>query len=181
VRWLPLGIALVAICASIASFIVLLENPSRSGWWVFALNRGSYVLVLVAIALPLAVERRPTGGAWQAQIVAVAVSLAFAIVALVKLYTGSRSDVFPNAFAGADEWGSEASIVALGALALGLIGRRVATSAAWISFVAATCAAIGCAIYAISLEFSSKGVIWYEVAATAAALGGSAAARTRRR
>ena len=176
----PIVVAVVAVGASIASFIALIGS-SRTGWGIFALYRASEVLVFLAIAAALAVERRSTRGAWQGQIATAAVAIAFATVALVKFYSGSGSDVFPNMFARADEWVAEAAILALGALALGLIGRRVATSLVWVSCVTAAFVAVGCAIYAISLKGSSNADIWYEVALTAAALAGSAAARMHRR
>ena len=128
-RDFPFVVALVGVGASIASFIALME-VSSPGWGVVALQRVGVVLVALAVALALAVERRATAGAWQAQIAAAAVSVAFVIVALVKLYTGSSE------FGGLDQglnWAAEAQTVGLGALALGLIGLRVTTSASWIA------------------------------------------------
>lgn len=64
----------------------LINSPGRA---VIALEHVSLVLVSLSIALALAVERRATVGAWQAQIATAAVSLAFVVVALVKLYSAS--------------------------------------------------------------------------------------------
>ena len=166
-RYFPFVVALVGVGASIASFIALME-VSSPGWGVVALQRVGVVLVALAVALALAVERRATAGAWQAQIAAAAVSVAFVIDALVKLYMGSSE------FGGLDQglnWAAEAQTVGLGALALGLIGLRVTTSASWIAFLATVCATVGFSGYAISLELDTK----------AAALAGSAAARMHRR
>jgi hypothetical protein len=170
-------VAFVAVCASIVSFVVLLESSSP-GWGVVALNRVSEVLVALSIALALAVERRPAAGAWQAQVAAAAVSVAFAIVALVKLY--SASSILAGLNPGLN-WAEEASIVGTGALAFGLIGLRATASAAWIGFVAAGCVALGFAVYAVVLQPDAKAFVWYLVAGAAAALAGSAAARMERR
>jgi hypothetical protein len=173
-RDFPIVVAVVAVFASIASFIALMEISSP-GWGVSALEHGSVVLIALSIALALAVERRATAGAWQAQLAAAAVSIAFAIVALVKLYAASASGFGPGL-----AWASEAQTLGAGALALGLIGLRVTSSASWIAFLAAVCAAVGFAGYAISLQFDIKAFVWYLVAGTAAALAGSAAARMHR-
>jgi hypothetical protein len=175
---LSLVVAFVAVCASIGSFVAILESSS-SGWGVYALNRVSDVLVLLSIALALAVVRRATQGAWQAQIAAAAVALAFVIVALVKLYT-ARGTTFPNNFGQASNWAAEAAVVSLGALSFGLIGLRATTRAARICFIAAVCAAVGCVAYGISLKLSGNAFVWYSVAATPATLAGSAAARMLR-
>ena len=137
----------------------------------------SLVLVSLSIALALAVERRATVGAWQAQIATAAVSLAFVVVALVKLSSTSSA---AGSFQGLN-WANEAGIVGTGSLAFGLIGLRVTTSAGWIGFAAAVSVAVGCAGYAISLEPDARAFVWYLVAGTAAALAGSAAARMHRR
>jgi uncharacterized membrane protein YozB (DUF420 family) len=89
-RDFPLVVAFVGVCASIASFIALMEI-SAPGWGVVALEHWSAILIALSIALALAVERRATTGAWPAQIVAEAVSVAFAIVALVKVYSHSST------------------------------------------------------------------------------------------
>ena len=176
-RDFPFVVALVGVGASIASFIALME-VSSPGWGVVTLQRVCVVLVALTVALALAVERRATAGAWQAQIAAATVSVAFVIVALVKLYTG------PSKFGGFDQglnWAAEAQTVGLGALALGLIGLRVTTSASWIAFLATVCATVGFSGYAISLQLDAKAFVWYLVAGTAASLAGSAAARMHRR
>jgi len=173
----PLVVAFVAVCASIASFIALMEisSPGRA---VIVLEHASLVLVSLSIALALAVERRATFGARQAQLATAAIALAFVVVALVKLY--STSSAVGGSFKGL-AWADEAGIVGTGSLAFGLIGLRVTTSAGWIAFVAAVCVAFGCAGYAISLEPGTKAFVWYLVAGTAAALAGSAAARMNKR
>ena len=152
---------------------------SFPGWGVIALERSGVVLIALSIALALAVERRATAGAWQAQLAAAAVSIAFTIVALVKLY--SASSTLASGLGQGLSWASEAQTVGAGALALGLIGLRVTSSASWIAFLAAVCATVGFAGYAISLELDTKAFVWYLVAGTAAALAGSAAARMHRR
>lgn len=177
-RNFPIVVAVVGVCASIASFIALMETSSPV-WGVIALEHGSLILIALSIALALAVERRTTAGAWQAQLAAAAVSIAFAIVALVKLYSASSTSA--SGLGQGLSWASEAQTLGAGALALGLIGLRVTNSTSWIAFLAAVCAAVGSAGYAISLQFEIKAFVWYLVAGTAAALAGSAAARTHRR
>jgi hypothetical protein len=176
-RDVPFVVAFVAVCASIASFVALMEinSPGRA---VIALEHASLVLLSLSIAFALAVERRATAGAWQAQIAAAVVSVAFVVVSLVKLYSTSSTSVVSFQ---ALNWADEAGIVGTGALAFGLIGLRVTTSAGWTGFAAAVCVAVGCAGYAISLAPDTKAFVWYLVAGTAAALAGSAAARMHRR
>jgi hypothetical protein len=174
-RDLPIVVAFVGVCASIASFIALMEISSP-GWGVVALEHGSVVLIALSVALALAVQRRATAGAWQAQVAAAVVATAFAIVAIAKLYGSASSGLFQGL-----NWAEEAQIVATGALAFGLIGLRVASSAAWTAFLAAVCAAVGFAAYAISLQLDAKAFTWYLVAGTATALAGSAAARMHKR
>jgi hypothetical protein len=137
----------------------------------------SDVLVLLSIALALAIERRPTVAAWQAQLAAAVVALAFVIVALVKLYATSS---YVSGLVRADTWANEAAVVGLAAVAFGLIGPRNGVTSIRIGFVTAACAAIGCAAYAISLELDFKAFVWYSVAGTAASLAASAAARMPR-
>jgi len=173
---LPLVVAVLAVCASIAAFVALLTTSSP-GWGVIALNRVSDVLVLLSIALALAIERRPTVAAWQAQLAAAVVALAFVIVALVKLYATSS---YVSGLVRADTWANEAAVVGLAAVAFGLIGPRNGVTSIRIGFVTAACAAIGCAAYAISLELDFKAFVWYSVAGTAASLAASAAARMPR-
>jgi hypothetical protein len=173
---LSLGAAFVAVLTSIATFVALLATSSP-GWGVIALNRVSEVLVLLSVASALAVERRPIVGAWQAQIAAAAVAFAFVVVALAKLYAASSSF---SGFDRAETWAGEAAVVGLAALAFGLIGPRVRVSSVRLGFAAAALAALGCAAYAISLELGIKAFIWYSVAATAASLAASAAARMAR-
>ena len=177
-RDFPIVVAVVGVCASIASFIALMEISSP-GWGLIALEHGSVVLIALSIALALAIERRPTAGAWQVQVAAAAVSIAFAIVALVKLYSASSN--LDSGLGQGLNWASEAQTVGAGALALGLVGLRVTSSASRIAFLAAVCAAVGSAGYAISLQTEIKAFVWYLVAGTAAALAGSATARMHRR
>ncbi|PWU22363.1 MAG: hypothetical protein C5B48_10130 [Candidatus Rokuibacteriota bacterium] len=152
-----------------------ISSPGRG---VIVLGHVSLILVSLSIALALAVDRRPTLGAWQRQVVTAAISLAFVIVALAKLY--SASSTVGGSFQSVT-WADEAGIVGTGSLAFGLIGLRVRNSAGWIGFVAVVCGAVGCAGYAISLEPDTRAFVWYLVAGAAAALAGSAAARMHRR
>jgi hypothetical protein len=170
-RDLPFVVALVGVSASIASFVALMEVRS-AGQGVIALEHVSLVLIPLSIALALAVERRPTVGVRQAQVATAAVSLAFMIVALVKLYSASGIPI------DAVSWADEAGIAGSGALAFGLIGLRARLSAGWL--VGAVAMAAGCAGYAVSLQPDTKSFVWYLVAGAAAALAGSAAARMHR-
>src|SRR5689334_9078517 len=95
------------------------SSPDRT---LISLEHVSLILLPLSVAFALAVERRPTLGAWQAQMATGATSVAFVIVALVKLYsTASTTGVSFQAV----NWADEAVTVATGALAFGLIGIRV--------------------------------------------------------
>ena len=176
-RDFPLVAAVVGVCASIASFVALMEIRAP-GWGVVAVEHASGVLLGLAIALALAIKRRPTVGAWQFQIAAATVAVAFVIVAFVKTYSPSS---VASSIGGGLDWASEAQTVGLAALAFGLIGLRVASRVSWIAFLAAVSVAVGLAGYAITLKFDFRAFVWYLAAGTTASLAGSAAARMRRR
>ena len=171
---LSLGLSLVAVCISIGSFVAVQLQSNPAPWEPSALNRFGYVLLVLAVAVALVVERRASLGAWQAQVAAAGVAVAFVIVALVKTYSSSHPAL---AFAQAIQWGSEAGAIAVATLAFGLVGPRNSSAAARIGFLAAALAGVGSASYALSLESSLRAEVWYLIAATAAFLAGSSAAR----
>jgi hypothetical protein len=168
-----LGVAFLAIGVSIGSFIAQQLQSNPAPWEPDALNRLGYVLIGLAVAVALVVERRPSALAWRAQVAAAVVSIGFAVVALVKLYTASGDFASVQSF----QWGDESAAVAVGALAFGLIGSRVQAAPAKLGFVVAGLIALGAASYSLSWKLDLRGEVWYLVAATAAFLAGSAAAR----
>jgi hypothetical protein len=170
---LSLGFSLAAVCVSIGSFVAVQLQSNPAPWEPSALNRFGYVLVALAVALALVVERRPSALAWLAQVGAAVVSIGFVVVALVKLYTAAGVLASVQSF----QWGDEALAVAVGALAFGLIGSRVQAPAAKLGFAVAGLIALGTASYSLSWKLDLGGEVWYLVAATAAFLASSAAAR----
>lgn len=176
-RDLPLVVAFVGVCASIASFIALMEirahrlGRRRAG----ALEPDSHSAL---DCLGLGGRAAGHGGAWQAQIAAAAVAVAFVVVALVKVYSASSTPA--GRLANALSWVAEAQALGVGALAFGLIGRRASSSAGRIAFLVALGVTVGFAGYATSLKFDFKASVWYLAAGTAASLAGSAAARMHR-
>ncbi len=170
---LSLGFSLAAVCVSIGSFVAVQLQSNPAPWEPSALNRFGYVLVALAVALALVVERRASVGAWWAQGAGAAVAVAFVIVGLIKLYASGGGLAWIQAL----QWSEEAGAVGLGTLAFGLVGSRVRASAIRFGFGAAALAAVGGASYALSLELDGGAEVWYLIAATAAFLGASAGAR----
>ncbi|MGH3009898.1 MAG: hypothetical protein ACRDLM_10915 [Gaiellaceae bacterium] len=169
---LSLGFSLVAVCVSIGSFVAVQLQSNPAPWEPTAANRFSEVLVALALALALVGERRVVTGAWQAQAAAAVVAVGFEIVPLVKLFGAPGLD-WTQAF----QWNAEAFVIGLAALAFGLIGSRTRTYAVKVACPAAMLVAVGAAIYALSLETDFRSQVWYSLAATAAILAASAAAR----
>jgi hypothetical protein len=172
---LSLGFSLLAVCVSIGSFVAVQLQSNPAPWEPSALSRVGYVLVVLAVALALVVEPQAFVGAWQAQAGAAVVAAGFVIVALVKQY-GSAHPSF--AWVQALQWSSEAGAVGVAAVAFGLAGSPVRATGVKLGFGAAALVALGSAGYAFSLKGSyGTAELWYLVAATAAFLGASAAAR----
>jgi hypothetical protein len=154
-----------------------LEQVSHP-WEFDAVNQGSEALIVLALALALVFERRESVRAADAHLAAAAVSVAFIVIALAKLYSTSY---VPRGTFEAWEWVTEATAISLAALAFGLIGFRSARRALDIAFVAAVCATAISAVYAISLEGGFKHSVWWGIVLVCANLAASAAARMRRR
>ena len=174
-RLLPLYLTLVVLGASLASFVTLLETPT-AGWEILALGRAAGVGVLLLVVIALLVERRPTRRAPQVQIPIAITSLAFAIVAILKLYGHSS----PGTTLGqALTWSGEAQVFAFGALTLGLLGTRARSREATVGTAVAATICLGCTAYAISLASNPKAAAWYAVAEIAAVLAAGGAARGR--
>src|SRR5579863_5756965 len=152
---LSLVFSLGAVGLSVGGFVAarLEANslvPSESAWNLFG-----YVLVVLAVGLALLVGREAVVGGWQAQLAAVGLAVAFAIVALVKLYTASSKPYLASpGWVQADLWAAEAVQVGLGALALGLAGPRLRTAAPRVGFAAGGLVALGSDSYAAWLGTS---------------------------
>jgi hypothetical protein len=173
---LSLGFSLLAVCVSIGSFVAVQLQSNPAPWEPSALSRVGYVLVVLAVALALVVEPQAFVGAWQAQVGAAVVAAGFVIVALVKQYGSAHPSFFASAQA--VQWSSEAGAVGVAAVAFGLAGSPVRATGVKLGFGAAALGAVGSAGYAFSLKGSyGTAELWYLVAATAAFLGASAAAR----
>lgn len=175
VRKLPVvAITLGLACVSIGSFVAQQLQPNPAPWEPVAVNHATAALLVLAVALTLAIERRPSVVAMPAQVVASAVTLGFVIVALCKLYGSARPN---HSWFQALQWSTEAGPIAVAALALGLAGLRLQRPAVRLGLASAACVAVGCAGYALSLESDFRAEVWYWIATAIALLAGSAAAR----
>ncbi len=168
------GLTFVPVIASLVAFIA--EVNGSTGWWVFALERASYVLVVLAVAAALLAERRANVIVLGAQVASAAAAFVFMALALVKFY-GATPAVDVVEYAAARPWTSEAQVLGLAALAFGLTLVRRRTPAAVVFLVAAIAVAFGCAIYAITRkELLYPAETWWSVAIAGAFLAAAAAA-----
>ena len=170
-------LAFVPVITSLVAFIseVTLNTP---GWWVYALDRASYFLVVLAVVAALLSERRADVIALGAQLLAAATAFAFMAVALVKFYEAIPA--FGVNFTTAHPWTNEAQVLALAALAFGLARARRRHIAAIGGLVAAIVVAFGCAIYAITLRGTYTAETWWSIAIAGALLAAAAAAGLER-
>lgn len=170
-------ITLVAVIASLVAMIA--EVTNQTGSWVFPLDRGSYVLAVLAVVAALLAERRASAIVVGAQLAAAAAAVAFVTVALVKYY-GADSSVFSNPIAKAYPWTNEAQLLGVAALAFALTLVRRRHPVAVAGLLATTLAAIGCTIYAITKKETFGAELWWWIATAAAFLAASAAAGLER-
>jgi hypothetical protein len=170
-------ITLVAVVASLVAFIA--EETGSNGTWIGPLNRASYVLVVLAIVAALLSERRASLLVVWAQVAATAAALVFAVVALFKYYDNNASP-FDAAIAIAYTWLGEASVLSLSVLAFGLTLARKRNPMAVVALAAAVAAAVGCAIYAITVNGGLASYMWWEIAGIGAFLAAAAAAGLER-
>jgi hypothetical protein len=166
---------LVPVTTSLVAFIS--EVTNKGGWWVYSLDRASYVLIVFAVIAALLSERRANVLALGAQLAAVVTAVAFMAVALVKFY--GATPAFGLDYQAAQPWANEAQLFALAALAFGLTLARRRTMALPGLF-AAIAAAFGCAIYAITQEATYTAETWWTIATVGAFLAAAAAATLER-
>lgn len=168
----------VPVVTSLVAFIA--EVTNSASWWVYALDRASYVLVVLAVVAALLSERRVNVIALGAQLAAAATSLVFMAFALVKFY-GATPAIDAVQYSVARPWTNEAQVLAIAALAFGLtLARRRSTPA--VAFLAAAIAvAFGGAIYAITRkENVYPAETWWSIAIAGAFLAAAFAASLER-
>jgi hypothetical protein len=168
---------LVAVIVSFVAFAARV-NGSDHGW-VYAVDRGSYVLIVFAVVLALLTERKANGLVLGAQIAATAAALVFMAVALVRFYD-STTTAFGFAADKAYPWATEALVLATAALAFGLTLARRRSSATIVSLVVAIAVAFGSAIYAITQQASYTAEVWWWIAIAGAFLAAAFAAALER-
>jgi hypothetical protein len=169
-------LTLVPVIASLVAFIAEVFN--RNGWWVYALDRASYVLVVLAVVAALLTERRANALVLGAQVAAAATALVFMALSLVKFY--GAIPAFGLNYSAAEPWANEAQVLALAALAFGLTLARRRSAVAIAGLLAAMAAAFGCAIYAITQKVTYSAEAWWSVAIAGAFLAAAAAAGLER-
>jgi hypothetical protein len=169
-------LTLVALTVSLVAFV--LQVTGSTEWWIFAMSRAGYILVVLAIVAALIAARTASLAVVVAQVLTAAAALAFATVGLVKYYEIPSSTVI---YFGADiqtagAWLLEAEVLSVAVLAFGLtLARRRSTGAvAWLA--AAVAVALGCGTYAITQKAGFTAQIWWEVATVGAFLAAGAAA-----
>lgn len=168
-------LTLFAVVVSLVGFIATVTGSND--WWWYALIRASEVLFVLAVAASLLSERRASAAAVGAQLLAAATALAFATVALVKLY--EATDPFGGTLH-AYYWGNEARLFAVAALAFGLTLARRHSTAGAVCLAMAILMAVGSAIYAITRKETADGELWWVIATTGAFLAASGAAGLQR-
>jgi hypothetical protein len=166
----------VAVIASLVAFTA--EVDSSNGWWVYALDRGSYVLIVLAVVLALMTERQANAVVLGAQFAAAVTALVFMAVALVRFYNSISA--FGVATGKAYPWATEALVLATTALAFGLTLARRSSTVSIVGLVAAIAVAFGCAIYAITQHASYAAELWWWLAIAGAFLATAFAAGLER-
>ena len=166
----------VPVVTSLVAFIS--EVTNKTDWWVYSLDRASYVLVVFAVVAALLSERQANLVVLGAEFLAGVTALVFMAIALVKFYDAIPA--FGVNFTTAHPWLSEAQVLALAALAFGLTLTRRRSSAAMGALSAAIVIAFGCAIYAITKKDTYTGETWWLVAIAGAFLAAAAAAGLER-
>jgi hypothetical protein len=170
-------LTVVPVITSLVAFIS--EVTNKGGWWVYALDRASYVLVVFAVVAALLSQRRANAIVLGAQIAAAVSAVAFMAVALVKFYEAIPA--FGVNFGAAQPWTNEAQLLAAAALAFGLTLARRRSTVAVACLLAAIAVAFGCALYAITREanYAAAGT-WWAIAIAGAFLAAAAAAGLER-
>jgi hypothetical protein len=164
-------LALLAVIVSLVGFIADLSGTNE--WWVYAVGRGSYVLVALALVAALLARRSLHMVVVLALVLSAAAALGCVIVALVKYYATTLDPVSLHI---ALAWAVEAQVFAVAALAFGLTLTRGRNTGAMVWLAAAVVMALGCATYAITQKYSPAAYMWWTLATVGAFLAGSAAA-----
>jgi hypothetical protein len=167
---------LVPVVVSLVAFVS--EVTNKGGWWVGALDRAGYVLVVLAVVAALLTERRANALVLGAQLAAAATALVFMALALVKFYEAIPA--FGVNYAAAEPWANEAQVLGLAALAFGLTLARRRSTPGIAALLVAIAIAFGCAIYAITQQQSYEAETWWSVAIAGAFLAAAAAAGLER-
>jgi hypothetical protein len=169
-------LTLAALVVSLVAFI--LQVTGSTDWWIFAMSRAGYVLVVLALVAALLAPRTASVVVVVALVVTAAAALAFATVGLVKYYDIPSFAIpdFGPALQTAGAWLGEAEVLSVGVLAFGLtlVRRRSTGAIAWLA--AAVAIALGCGTYAITQKTGFTAQIWWEVATVGAFLAGAGAA-----
>ncbi len=159
--------------AVLASFVAFgFEVAGSGGWWVYACDRATYVLVILAVVAALLTERRENNIVLGAKIAAAATAVVFMVVAVVRFYGDAIDPAYP--------WATEAQVLALAAVAFGLTRARRRSLVAIVGLVVAIAAVVGCALYAITQKASYSAELWWWIATAAAFLTAAAAAGLER-
>jgi hypothetical protein len=168
-------LTVAAVVASLVGFIA--QETGSSGWWVYALSRSSYVLVVLAVAAALMSRRTASAIVVGAQVLTAATALAFSIVAIVK-YWGAFP--FTSGIQSQFAWETEAGLLSVATLAFALTLARRSTTAAMAGLAAAMLLAVGSGIYAITLKETIPAFMWWSLAGVGAFLAAAAAASLER-
>jgi hypothetical protein len=169
-------ITLVPVVTSLVAFIS--EVTRSGGWWVLALDRASYVLVVLAVVAALLAKRRASGLVFGAQALAALTALVFMALALVKFYDAIPA--FGVNFGAGQPWANEAQLLAAAALAFGLTLERRRDTVTVAGLLVSIGIALGCAVYAITQKSSYEAFMWWSIAIVAAFLAAAAAAGLER-
>jgi peptidoglycan/LPS O-acetylase OafA/YrhL len=164
-------LTLLAIVVSLVTFIA--QETGSTHWWVYALNRASYVLVILGIAVALLVERRASLIVLAALVLTATAALAFTVVGLVKYYDAALN---PYTYSNIFGWFVEAELLGSAVLAFGLtLARRRSTgAAAWLA--AAVVMTLGSGTYAFTQKGGAEASVWWTIATVGAFLAAAAAA-----
>jgi hypothetical protein len=170
-------LTLLAVVTSLVGFIG--QESGWAGWWTIAFSRGSYALVVLAVAASLVDARRPNEFVVAAQVLAAMAAIAFVIVALVKYYD-TTSFIPGEALNGALTWMTQAELFGVAALAFALTLARRSSTIGIAALAAAAILALATGIYATILQANFAAFVWWGVAGVGAFLAASAAAGLQR-
>ena len=148
------------------------EVAGSGGWWVYASDRATYVLAILAVVGALLTERREYGIVRGARIAVAAVAVVFMVVAVARFYGTAIDPAYP--------WATEAQVLALAAVAFGLTLTRTRNLVAIVGLVVAIAATVACALYAITQKATYAAEMWWWIVIAAAFLAAAAASALER-